>query len=95
MPPGRLPVGTGGDEGPSEPQPVGVGAGSVPNGIWYHVSSSIFSLWPHLLRPQRDHNELPKRNNPNRPKYKRTYDQRGQRGSQRQGEREVAEEQER
>ena len=46
MPPYRLPVGTGGGGGPSDPQPVGVGGGRVPNDIWDQVSISILSYGP-------------------------------------------------
>ena len=50
MPPGLLPVGMGGDKGPSNPLHVGVGAGSVPNSLWEREMSSSFCLWDRIIR---------------------------------------------
>ena len=71
MPPYCLPVGTGGGRGPSEPKPVGVSGGGVPNGLWEQVSSSSFSIWACLLYPKQAHDERTERTHPDRPKISR------------------------
>ena len=66
IPPGRLPVGVGGDGKPPDPHPFGVGGVGVPNSLWDQARSSSFSLLSHPLRPECDHNELPERTQPDR-----------------------------
>ena len=71
MSPDRLTVGSGGGRGPSDPRPVGVGGGSMPNGLWYRAISSRFTLWARLLCPEQDNDERPERTHPYRLKISR------------------------
>ena len=71
IPPNRLPIGTGDDRVPSDPRPVGMGGGGVPNGIWDQVSSSSFSIWACLIYPNQAHDERMERTDPDRPKISR------------------------
>ena len=71
MPPDRIPVGTGGGIGPSDPKPVGVSSGGVSSGLWDRASSSNFSLWARLLRPEQKNDDSMERTHPNRPTISR------------------------
>ena len=64
MPPDRIPVGTGGGIGPSDPKPVGMSSGGVSSGLWDRASSSNFSLWARLLRPEQENDESMERTHP-------------------------------
>ena len=65
MPPDHLPVGSGGGRGLSDPRHVGVGRGGIPNGLWIRASSSSFSLYDRILRPEKEHDKRPERTHPN------------------------------
>ena len=66
MPPDRLPVGAGGERGPSSPRPVGVGSDDMPNVLWVRSIRLIFSLWACIFRPEQEHDERPERTHPDR-----------------------------
>ena len=66
MSPNSLPIGAGGSREPSKPRPVGFCDGGMPNNLWDWTSSSIFSIWARLLRPEQENDEMPERTHPDR-----------------------------